>query len=113
MGNKDSAADVVLSVLTSYCVNSPGTNLRRDTLIPQWFQVSKATAARDGYAMHFRVTAVIFPLSRLKWIPKISVTNMFLGGLAILCGRNGRRARGKPGHLRAYCLGYFHIPHTP
>ena len=27
-----------------------GTHLRRDTLIPQWFQVSKAAAASDGHA---------------------------------------------------------------
>src|SRR5216683_6573423 len=35
-----------------------------------------------------------------------------LGGLAILCVRNGMRARGKPWHLRAYLPGYFHILHT-
>ena len=29
-----------------------GTHLRRDTVIPQWFQASKATATSDGHAMH-------------------------------------------------------------
>jgi hypothetical protein len=29
-----------------------GTHLRRDTIIPQWFQASKATAASDGHAVH-------------------------------------------------------------
>jgi hypothetical protein len=29
-----------------------GTHLRRDTVIPQWFQASKATAASDGHAVH-------------------------------------------------------------
>jgi len=29
-----------------------GTHLRRDTVIPQWFQASKAAAASDGYAVH-------------------------------------------------------------
>ena len=29
------------------------THLRRDTLIPQWFQASKAAAASDGHAVHF------------------------------------------------------------
>ena len=30
-----------------------GTHLRRDTVIPQWFQASKAAAASEGHAMHF------------------------------------------------------------
>src|SRR5947209_18432104 len=30
-----------------------GTHLRRDTVIPQWFQASKAAAASDGHAVHF------------------------------------------------------------
>ena len=46
-----------------------GTHLRRDTVIPQWFQASKAAAASDGHAVHCWVTAVIFQLSRLKRIP--------------------------------------------
>jgi hypothetical protein len=29
-----------------------GTHLRRDTVIPQWFQASKATATSDGHAVH-------------------------------------------------------------
>ncbi len=29
-----------------------GTHLRRDTVIPQWFQASKAAAASDGHAAH-------------------------------------------------------------
>ena len=29
-----------------------GTHLRQDTIIPQWFQASKAAAASDGHAMH-------------------------------------------------------------
>jgi len=29
-----------------------GTHLRRDTVIPQWFQASKAAAASDGHAVH-------------------------------------------------------------
>jgi hypothetical protein len=29
-----------------------GTHLRRDTVIPQWFQGSKAAAASDGHAVH-------------------------------------------------------------
>ena len=30
-----------------------GTHLRRDTIIPQWFQASKAATASDGNAVHF------------------------------------------------------------
>jgi hypothetical protein len=30
-----------------------GIHLRRDTMIPQWFQGSKAAAASDGHAVHF------------------------------------------------------------
>ena len=33
-------------------VNLVGTHLRRDTVIPQWFQASKATATSDGHAVH-------------------------------------------------------------
>ena len=29
-----------------------GIHLRRDTVIPQWFQASKAAAASDGHAVH-------------------------------------------------------------
>jgi hypothetical protein len=29
-----------------------GTHLKRDTVIPQWFQASKAAAASDGHAVH-------------------------------------------------------------
>ena len=29
-----------------------GTHLRRDTVILQWFQASKAVAASDGHAVH-------------------------------------------------------------
>jgi hypothetical protein len=29
-----------------------GTRLRRDTVITQWFQASKAAAASDGHAVH-------------------------------------------------------------
>jgi RNA recognition motif-containing protein len=29
-----------------------GTHLRRDTVIPQWFQASKAAAASDGHAVY-------------------------------------------------------------
>jgi len=36
---------------TLYCP-SGGTHLRRDTVIPQWFQASKAAAASDGHAVH-------------------------------------------------------------
>jgi site-specific recombinase XerD len=39
-----------------------GTHLRRDTVIPQWFQASKAAAASDGHAVHCWVTAVICQL---------------------------------------------------
>ena len=31
---------------------SEGTHLRRDTVIPQWFQASKAAAASDGHGVH-------------------------------------------------------------
>jgi class 3 adenylate cyclase len=33
-------------------VGTGGTHLRRDTVIPQWFQASKAAAASDGHAVH-------------------------------------------------------------
>ena len=29
-----------------------GTHLRRDTVIPQWFQASKAAATSDGHAVY-------------------------------------------------------------
>ena len=29
-----------------------GYHVRRDTIIPQWFQASKAAAASDGHAVH-------------------------------------------------------------
>ena len=48
-----------------------GTHLRRDTFIPQWVQASKAAAASDRHAVHFGVTAVVFQLSRLRWIPEV------------------------------------------
>jgi hypothetical protein len=38
---------------TSQRPPSSGTHLRRDTVIPQWFQASKAAAASDGHAVHF------------------------------------------------------------
>jgi len=33
-------------------VSAAGTHLRRDTIIPQWFQASKAAAASDGHTVH-------------------------------------------------------------
>ena len=33
-------------------LHAMGTHLRRDTVIPQWFQASKAAAASDGHAVH-------------------------------------------------------------
>jgi hypothetical protein len=33
-------------------IHALGTHLRRDTVIPQWFQASKAAAASDGHAAH-------------------------------------------------------------
>jgi hypothetical protein len=33
-------------------LTTPGTHLRRDTVIPQWVQASKAAAASDGHAVH-------------------------------------------------------------
>src|SRR5438067_6754458 len=59
------------SASSSLLIRSAGTHLRRDTVIPQWFQASKAAAASDGHAVHFWVTAVIFQLSRLKRIPHV------------------------------------------
>jgi hypothetical protein len=50
-----------------------GTHLRRDTVIPQWFQASKAAAASDGHAVHCWVTAVICQLSRLKRITDVNL----------------------------------------
>jgi hypothetical protein len=38
--------------LTDFAQGIGGTHLRRDTVIPQWFQASKATAASDGHAVH-------------------------------------------------------------
>jgi hypothetical protein len=37
---------------SSTALENSGTHLRRDTVIPQWFQASKATAASDGHAVH-------------------------------------------------------------
>jgi hypothetical protein len=44
----------ISEVMTSNPVTMPvtGTHLRRDTVIPQWFQASKAAAASDGHAVH-------------------------------------------------------------
>ena len=36
----------------TYHVEERGMRLRRDTVIPQWFQASKAAAASDGHAVH-------------------------------------------------------------
>jgi hypothetical protein len=33
-------------------LRSAGIHLRRDTVIPQWFQASKAAAASDGHGVH-------------------------------------------------------------
>ena len=33
-------------------LDTVGIHLRRDTVIPQWFQASKAAAASDGHAVH-------------------------------------------------------------
>jgi hypothetical protein len=38
--------------MTRRVMRSLGTHLRRDTVIPQWFQASKAAAASDGHAVH-------------------------------------------------------------
>jgi hypothetical protein len=50
------AADGVSSghflVAQHYVFDLAGTHLRRDTVIPQWFQASKAAAASDGHAVH-------------------------------------------------------------
>src|SRR6266480_3852860 len=62
--------DRELARILFYTFGYPGTHLRRDTVIPQWFQASKAAAASDGHAVHCWVTAVICQLSRLKRIPK-------------------------------------------
>jgi hypothetical protein len=60
----DGEADFVCGALLVDCakISSPragcmrladqGTHLRRDTVIPQWFQASKAAAASDGHAVH-------------------------------------------------------------
>ena len=37
---------------TAVAFGFAGTHLRRDTVIPQWFQASKAAAASDGHAVH-------------------------------------------------------------
>ena len=37
---------------TNSLLRTMGTHLRRDTVIPQWFQASKAAAASDGHAVH-------------------------------------------------------------
>jgi len=41
------------STALAFSNNAQGTHLRRDTVIPQWFQASKAVAASDGHAVHF------------------------------------------------------------
>lgn len=41
-----------LAQLNCRVIQSTGTHLRRDTVIPQWFQASKAAAASDGHAVH-------------------------------------------------------------
>ena len=33
-------------------VEEAGTHLRRDTVIPQWFQASKAAAVSDWHTVH-------------------------------------------------------------
>ena len=38
--------------LESQGFDTSGTHLRRDTVIPPWFQASKAAAASDGHAVH-------------------------------------------------------------
>jgi hypothetical protein len=48
---------MVASAYTHYtqgvALYDPGIHLRRDTVIPQWFQGSKAAAASNGHTMHF------------------------------------------------------------
>src|SRR5207248_3911074 len=60
---------VISRLAKSMSVSFKGIHLRRDTVIPQWFQASKAAAASDGHAVHCWVTAVICQLSRSKRIP--------------------------------------------
>ena len=45
------AVPVVFRVGEDYDMVFRGTHLRRDTIIPQWFQASKAAAPSDGHAM--------------------------------------------------------------
>jgi TIR domain len=44
--------NTVMTLETGWPALIRGTHLRRDTVIPQWFQASKATAASDGHAVH-------------------------------------------------------------
>jgi hypothetical protein len=49
VGRMDEASGLAGRLLE---LSRPGTHLRRDTVIPQWFQASKATATSDGHAVH-------------------------------------------------------------
>jgi|RhiMetdeSRZDD1v2_1073273.scaffolds.fasta_scaffold160333_2 hypothetical protein len=42
----------ILDELEACAFPKAGTHLRRDTVIPQGFQASKAVATSDGHAMH-------------------------------------------------------------
>ena len=44
--------EISVSAHTPQDVEKVGTHLRRDTVIPQWFQASKAAAASDGHAVY-------------------------------------------------------------
>jgi hypothetical protein len=45
--------EILTSYLSDLRMEIAGIHLRRDTMIPQWFQGSKAAAASDGHAVHF------------------------------------------------------------
>jgi|RhiMetdeSRZDD1v2_1073273.scaffolds.fasta_scaffold244001_1 hypothetical protein len=49
---KDAHGDVRQDKRAKTSARTAGTHLRRDTVIPQWFQASKAAAASDGHAVH-------------------------------------------------------------
>ena len=49
-GNRHLFYDQYATLLLVYFL---GTHLRRDTIIPPWFQASKAAAASDRHAVHF------------------------------------------------------------
>jgi hypothetical protein len=51
-GKLPTMAEKRLFVLFYYQTYPTGTHLRRDTVIPQWFQSSKAAAASDRLAVH-------------------------------------------------------------